>query len=180
MNTVLEQPLTVERITAVRRRRRDTQGEASLRRGMGGMFTKILVCSDGSDLALAAARIAAGLARSHHADLTMLYVCQAPAISEPFPGAPLLDIAVLNRYARDMYHAVVARTLPVIREAGVACDVLEEIGSPVDVIARIAEEQGFDLIVMGCRGLAPEQAAQLGSVSYGVIHRVRCPVLIVR
>ncbi|MGC8668356.1 MAG: universal stress protein [Chthonomonadales bacterium] len=144
------------------------------------MFKKILVCSDGSDRAIKAAGVAAELAKSVNAALTMLSVCQIPEVSEPFPGAPTLSLPAVDRYVRDMHLAVVERTLPIIRNAGVPCDILGEVGDPVSVIAQIAESRDFDLIVMGSRGLNTSQAARLGSVSYGVIERAHCPVLVVR
>lgn len=144
------------------------------------MFTKILVCSDGSDRAISAAKQAADLAVFHGAELTLLHVCQIPNVQVPFPGAPSLAGPTLQRYICDMHAAVVSRTLPVIEQAGAHCEILEEAGDPADVIARVANQQDFDLIVLGSRGISTERAQQLGSVCHGVIHNAFCPVLIIR
>ncbi len=144
------------------------------------MFKKILLCVDGSERSLEAARAAAGLTKTHRACLTVLHVCQPPAIKEAFPGAPAFAQPLLERYVRDLHHAVIERTRPAIEAAGSSYDVMEEVGDPVEVIARIADTQEYDLIVMGSRTLDKDKASQLGSVSHGVLCRAHCPTLIVR
>jgi len=144
------------------------------------MFQNILVCSDGSERSLTAAEIAADMAKMHRAQLTVLHVCQVPSTETPFPGAPSLSGPAVDAYVRDMHTAVLRRTLPLIKESGVCCDVLEEVGNPADVIARVANQQGFDLIILGSRGISNDKAEKLGSVCHRVIHDASCPVLIVR
>lgn len=144
------------------------------------MFKKILICSDGSERAIYAAHVGAELAHKHGAKLALLHVCPLPTVPQPFPAAPTLATPVLERYVRDMHLAVIERTMPAIKEFPGPCEIIEQTGSPVDVITRIAEGGGYDLIVMARRGMAAERAAQLGSVSYGVLHRAHCPVLLVR
>lgn len=144
------------------------------------MFKNILLCTDGSEHALAAAQCAAELAKSQRACLTMLHVAQPPALPATFAGAPMIAQPVLDQYIRDLHRAVVGRTMPTINALGVFCDILEETGSPAAVIVRIAETRGFDLIVLGSRGLAAERATNLGSVSYAVLHQAHCPVLVVK
>jgi nucleotide-binding universal stress UspA family protein len=53
-------------------------------------------------------------------------------------------------------------------------------GRVVDVIVGTAEEEGVDVIVMGCRGLSGIKELFLGSTSAGVVHQADCPVLIVK
>lgn len=144
------------------------------------MFKKILVCIDGSDRSIDAARIAAGLAKDHNACLTLLHVFQVPTLQSPFPGAPTFALPLLVQYEKDVKKAVVEITLPAIHVVGKGYDVLEEIGDPIEVIARVADNRGYDLIVMGSRNMTPDKVAQVGSVSHGVLCRAHCPVLVVR
>ena len=144
------------------------------------MFKKILVCIDGSERSIEAAGVAAHLAQVHKAALTLLHVFQLPPFKEPFPGAPTFALPLLDQYERDMKKAVIERTLPAIHEVGNGYDLLEEVGDPAEVIARVADSRGYDLIVMGSRNLAKEKLNQLGSVSHGVLCRAHCPTLVVR
>ena len=144
------------------------------------MFKKILVCIDGSERSIKAAVIGAELANVHKAGLTLLHTCQLPTPREPFPGAPKFALPLLNQYEKDIKEAVLARTVPSIQAIGQGYDVLEETGDPVEVIVRVADSRGFDLIVMGGRNMSVDKAAQLGSVSHGVLCRAHCPVLVIR
>ena len=54
-------------------------------------------------------------------------------------------------------------------------------GHPANTIVKIAQEEGFDMIVIGGRGASGVQKLFLGSVSNAVIHEVKdCSVLIVK
>jgi nucleotide-binding universal stress UspA family protein len=52
-------------------------------------------------------------------------------------------------------------------------------GSPVGQILCAAEEAEADLVVVGRRGLGSVKRLLMGSVSEGVVHHARCPVLVV-
>jgi nucleotide-binding universal stress UspA family protein len=144
------------------------------------MFKKILVCSDGSNHSLDALTCAAELTKIHKAQLTLLHVCALPTVREPFPGAPSLSGPAVDTYVREMHIAVIERALPVIKKVGACCEIKEEVGNPADVIARIANQQDYDLIVLGSRGISTDKAEKLGSVCHNVIHNASCPVLVVR
>ena len=53
-------------------------------------------------------------------------------------------------------------------------------GHPADEIARIAEAEKFDLIVMGSHGHTALGSVVLGSVATGVLARCKVPVLLIR
>ena len=55
-----------------------------------------------------------------------------------------------------------------------------ELGSPAETIVETAEDEGYDLIVMGSRGLGRFEGFLMGSVSQYVLQHVHCPVLVVR
>jgi nucleotide-binding universal stress UspA family protein len=144
------------------------------------MFKRILFCSDGSDRSLDAAEAAAELAKSQRAELTLLHVCNVPAFEAPFPGAPSFAGPAVDGYVSAMHAAVIRRTLPIFSKHSVCCEVMEEVGNPADVIARIANQQGYDLIVLGSRGVSTDRAEKQGSVCHRVIHDAACPVLVIR
>lgn len=53
-------------------------------------------------------------------------------------------------------------------------------GNVAATLLRLAEEEAYDLIFMGSRGLGPLQELLLGSVSEKVMNLAPCPVVIVR
>lgn len=54
------------------------------------------------------------------------------------------------------------------------------VGQPAEVITRVANELGCDLIVMGCHGLGALAGMVTGSVASRVLHLATCPVLLVK
>ena len=58
-------------------------------------------------------------------------------------------------------------------------DAIVNIGAPVPIILRTCDEISADLIVMGTHARHGWRRAILGSVSEGVMHGSKCPVLIV-
>jgi nucleotide-binding universal stress UspA family protein len=75
---------------------------------------------------------------------------------------------------------VFERPKALLAEAGVEPKLLLAMGDPADEIVRTAREQGFDLIVVGHRGLSPVKAFLLGSVSTRIVSHAPCSVLVVR
>ena len=53
-------------------------------------------------------------------------------------------------------------------------------GPPIDAILDLCEELRPGLAIVGSRGLGPVRRMFVGSVSEGVVHHARCPVLVVR
>lgn len=47
-------------------------------------------------------------------------------------------------------------------------------------IVKFADEEDYDLIVVGSRGRTELETITLGSVSEGIVNRANCPVLVVR
>lgn len=54
------------------------------------------------------------------------------------------------------------------------------VGQPAEVIARLAEELGCDLIVMGAHGMGALAGLVMGSVATRILHLAPCPVLLVK
>jgi nucleotide-binding universal stress UspA family protein len=160
------------------------------------MYHKILVPIDGSAASDRAIEHAAGLARlaadaAPPPQITVLLVSQ-PAhvalggIEAPASGPNGLPEAMrteIDRAIREADDAMLARAAGIVRARGVPAGVRRvEGGSPALAIASEAAEGGYDLIVMGSRGLGQQDTATdlLGSVTERVLRRVACPVLVVR
>lgn len=147
------------------------------------MFSKILVCSDGSDIAIRAAAVAAEIALKFGSQLILLNVYDPSVIPAATMGIPdgLLQTTVsAGSYAEETQNAVEKETGEVLQKAGVQYTTHRELGHPVDRIISTAFDEKVDLIVLGSRGLGGFERLLLGSVSTGVLHHAHCPVLTVR
>ncbi|SFW19915.1 universal stress protein [Nitrosovibrio sp. Nv17] len=67
-----------------------------------------------------------------------------------------------------------------LEEAGLVCRYHITVGIPEEVITRYAMEMGFDLIVIGPRGLGMVKGLLLGSVASRVMQLSTVPVLLIR
>jgi nucleotide-binding universal stress UspA family protein len=141
------------------------------------MFRHILVAWDGSDAATYAFTIAADLASKYHAALTILSVISASADVETSDERNEAVERAKQRLS-ERAHALHR----IAYEYDVKADfVTETADHAADAIVDYAHEHGFDLIVMGRRGvsLARIERFLLGSTSDKVMRYVHCPVLIV-
>ncbi|MCW3054181.1 MAG: hypothetical protein JWN14_3351 [Chthonomonadales bacterium] len=151
--------------------------------GKNRMFSKILVCSDGSDKALEAAAAAAEIAGKFGSQILLLTVYDPsiiPAATLGIPGGSLESTVNAIRYAEELQNGTEKETGEIFQKAGVRYTPHRELGHPVDRIISTASDEKVDLIVMGCRGLGGFDRLLLGSVSTGVLHHAHCPVLVVR
>ena len=144
------------------------------------MFKKILVPSDGSKLAHAAAESATQLAKVHGATVVGLYVI------DPFPYIGIGDAsgAGLQAYmaeAKAASERALADIKATCQAQGVAFagDTIER-NATYEGILETAQAEGCDLIVMGSHGRKGVQALILGSVAQKVLTHAKMPVLIVK
>jgi nucleotide-binding universal stress UspA family protein len=147
------------------------------------MFTKMLVCSDGSEQALKAAQAAAEIARKFESKVVLVSVFNPAQVPNPFVGVPGTEGIAdgdIGDFADRVQTDVEQATGRVFAAAGVRYESRRELGHPVDRIVAAAAEEQSDLIVLGSRGLGGFRQFVLGSVSDGVLHHAHCPVLIVR
>jgi nucleotide-binding universal stress UspA family protein len=146
------------------------------------MFKHILLATDGSAACDQATRTALGLARTHGARLTAVYVV------DPYP---YLGMGQANPLAFQAYisaaHTHAGKALARVAELS------EDGGEPVPVETRIVEEataahgiaqtahdEGADLVVVGSHGHGALRKMVLGSVTSRVLAEATMPVLVVR
>jgi nucleotide-binding universal stress UspA family protein len=84
--------------------------------------------------------------------------------------------------AQQMIEAEEARLRKFLPPETAATQAIAEFGSPAEVIVRVADTCGADLIVMGARRTESKRAATHlpWSVAHQVVHDAACPVLTVR
>jgi nucleotide-binding universal stress UspA family protein len=122
------------------------------------MPTKVLVGTDGSATATMAVDRAVEVAKAARATLTVISV-----------GPPDLTAKVVKSTA-DRYE-----------EAGVRIETRVASGDPWLVLVEEARAGGFDLLVVGNRGMTGvTRVLHLGSVPNKVMHAIPCDLLVVK
>ena len=115
------------------------------------MFSSIVVGTDGSETASEAVAIAAQVARQNGAKLHLVVgVHSSAAVAVPSGGANVSgpSASPLQRQAAQSVLAGVAEALE-----GIEVEIHTDVGNPADVIVKVADEVGADLIVVGSKGM---------------------------
>ena len=84
----------------------------------------------------------------------------------------------LRKFHEEILNKAVARAKTVKPNVEVSWKYSE--GDPALQIVAVAKEGGFDVVVVGHRGLGRVREMFLGNVSGKVVHLAPCPVVIVR
>ena len=133
-------------------------------------MNKILVAYDGGEPALRALETAAELAHLTGAGVSVVSV--VPVHPGRFPVDPWDDTSV---HAQELIEA-----RRVLREKGIEAELIEPSGEPAVAIERVAEDGGFDTIVIGSRGLNLMSRVLQGSVSEHVATHAKATVIVAR
>ena len=139
------------------------------------MYDRILVPTDGSPYAEAAAETALSLAATTGATVHALCVVETgPLGSVDLPGDTASADEVLGERGRTYVDRIAARG----DERDVAVDTEVRQGIPVQEILAYADEVDADVIVMGSRGRGGIGRMLLGSVTEGVTRHSDRDVLV--
>ena len=153
-----------------------------------GIFQKILVPIDGSKPANNALVKALQLAKIHGSAVEILHVMtftenlrteNERSVKTDLPSAWEEDYITRIRLKNEQ---MLSEALNEAEKMGLAGKVTSKllIGKPGDVILHEADHEGFDLIVVGDRGLSGLKELVLGSVSHQVVNQSKIPVLVVK
>jgi len=137
-------------------------------------LSTILVPHDFSESSAAAVRSAGVWARALGAKITLLHVIE-PVVYPEFYSVDVLPDDLMGRLASRSAEALQTTADELL--AGVETTVTVEVGRAADTIARLAEPDRFDLLVMGTRGLSAVEQLLLGSVAESVMRRCQIPLL---
>jgi nucleotide-binding universal stress UspA family protein len=142
-------------------------------------FKKIFVAVDFSAQAREALRVAANMAATVHAELTLVHVWQSgtytfdPSLLGP-PGAIHDDM--LERIQQDLTdwkHRAQAMGATRVRTAVIRGSAWKEI------IDLLKGDRSYDLVVLGTHGRTGLSHAILGSVAEKIVRHAPCPALVV-
>ena len=147
------------------------------------MYGRILVPTDGSEVAETAVDHALKLAERYGAELHALYVVDVDSMSLAL-GAEQLDRIEQGQFGemdevRERAEAATGHVADRAAERGL--DVVEHVssGRPHEKIADYAADNGIDLVVMGSHGRSGVTRALLGSVTERTLRATDAPVLVV-
>lgn len=121
------------------------------------MYSNILVGTDGSKTAAIAVARAVDVARATGAKVTIISVDRAERAGK-----------------------VVQEEAAKFADTGVAIQTKTIEGDPASALVQEAEDGGYDLLVVGNKGMTGASRFFLGSVPNKVSHHVPCALLIVR
>jgi len=150
------------------------------------MINKILVPIDGSEHSDRVLNYALDLAEKYSAEIKLLSVAQPVVATGPmFLTQPMLSPASTAIYVKEIeaaHEKMLAEAFKKAKETKPNINISKQLvnGRPADKIVEIANEEKFDLIVMGSRGAGGIKEFFLGSVSDRVADEARCPVLLVK
>lgn len=149
------------------------------------MAAPILLAYDGSPSSQSAITRAAALLGPRPAIVLFVWDPIMPGpTGDPFGiGGPMVDpiqIEELDKVVSGQATAVAADGAQRAAAAGLEAEPLAEEthGSTWSTIIDVAKDRGVELIVVGARGHSGVRSLLLGSVSNGVVHHAKVPVLV--
>ena len=141
-------------------------------------MAKILLPMDGSDNALRAIEHVIGLKESE-SDLD-LHLISVPIAVDSGHARMFVNHEELEDYYREEGATALAEARRRLDEAGIAYSYHVVPGHIAETIARFAEDQQFDRIIMGTHGRGGLKHLLLGSVATDVIKLTELPVTLVK
>lgn len=138
------------------------------------MYQKIIIAVDGSAHSRRAAKHGATIAEATGAAADLLYVVDHDR-SRP-QELENVTKEQLEARIRDQLSEVFA----IFSDRGIRPGLQIEFGEPGPAIVKFINSAGYDLAIVGSRGLNAFQEMVLGSVSHKVAKRAECPVLLVK
>ena len=141
------------------------------------MAAKILVPVDGSTTSARTLERIVALRERFPQELTLLHVVDVDRLA--YRMIPDFQVEMIRNNARTAGAELLAGRVRILEEAGFTVVSRLEVGSPRELIVRVANEDGFQLVVIGRRESTGEiRDVLFGSVANFVLHKAKCPVLL--
>ena len=139
-------------------------------------INRILVATDFAENAELVLDQAVVMARAFDATLDIVHVREvfAYALTGGFVPSPQQHEVLI-----DWIDEALVRLRDRAVRAGVPCVTCSLDGSPASAIVQHAVKTGAQLVVMGTHGRTGIAHAVLGSVAERVVHKARCPVMVI-
>jgi nucleotide-binding universal stress UspA family protein len=137
------------------------------------MISTVAVGTDGTETAAEALRTASEVARRFDATLVLLSAFDSSRASR----SPTDPEGEWSYSPATRLREILSRAEEDLRKEGIEVSTRIDDGDPAEVLVRLAEECGADLLVVGNKGM---ERRVLGSVPNTVTHKAPCSVLVVK
>jgi nucleotide-binding universal stress UspA family protein len=154
------------------------------------MYNKILVALDNSDDAKRAAEKAIEIAKDSNSEVVLFHSIKhslrnvLPLVTIPvgLPATQMLGYDELKEAKIFEGKTLLDETKKMFERENIVTESrLIASENPEDYITRVVEEEGFDLVVLGCKGEHSfAKRVLMGTVPQIALNRASCDVLIVR
>jgi nucleotide-binding universal stress UspA family protein len=150
---------------------------------------KLLVAIDGSELSDYALNVAIDIGEKFGSEVDLIHVMASPKVMvsmpvvDPLVGSPAMTPAVDVESREDKENpsnALLLSRQQMITTRKLRSEIILATSDDVPgQILKTVSEGGYDLVVLGSRGLSGLKSLFLGSVSKRVAKQAKCPVLII-
>jgi nucleotide-binding universal stress UspA family protein len=145
------------------------------------MYKKILVPTDGSDLAGQAVAAAIDYARASGGTVIAFSVAQPYPLLPAIDGAMMIDPGIDSTELQQLAQQTVDTVARLAKAAGVACETHTSLSFlPYEEIIRAADDYGCDVIFMASHGRRGLSRLLAGSQTQKVLAYAKVPVLVLR
>jgi nucleotide-binding universal stress UspA family protein len=141
-------------------------------------YARVLVGYDGSENAKRALARAIALSTGQGSALRIVVVVTT-VLTVYGPTAPYYPPGFPEQIIKEGKRSL-EEALITAKEAGRSVSGSVEDGHPSEMILRLAESEGADLIVLGRRGISGVERFLMGGVSSSVVNHSKCDVLVVK
>jgi nucleotide-binding universal stress UspA family protein len=141
------------------------------------MFHKILAGYSGSESAKAALERAVVMAREYEVQLTALWVREQPLrLPSDLPG----EFEDEEKASHEHFEELTKQVKAVAKAHGIDVDCSSHSGNPAKTMVQFAQQDGYDLIVVGHSQHSELWGRLLGDTADRIADHAHCSVLIVK
>ncbi|NIP62805.1 MAG: universal stress protein [Nitrosopumilaceae archaeon] len=148
------------------------------------IFSKILVCVDGSKTADKALKKAIQISDQNKSKIAILHVIDTTLFLNYYGSGFMVEYApppLPSGFKSDVKKQIrkeLEKKMTKFQNYNLDYSIKIKVGNVADEILK--SSKGFDLVVIGSRGMGKLKSALLGSVSSKVVENAKSPVLVVR
>lgn len=140
---------------------------------------RIVVGLDGSDHSAAAVQWAIRMAKGMDSEVIAVFAITPPIYFDTGYTAPTIPVEFDEQWRADMKKELEEVWCKPFRDACVRYRALMEDGRAASVIAKVADDNDADLVLVGRRGRGGVAELLLGSVSHELVLHCTRPVLVI-